>query len=609
MADIKSIGGNPIVPEGVAANSVTDAMLAQTGVRSVVYETVSCVPSATAEGWKLKNNGLCAIDSNYDLVKYSVHAGDTMYLKLSADGDCVYQWQSAASVPASGTNASLVGQPVTVATDAYVTVPSGATYLIVSQLKTNSTNAVTAYRSRLYGIQEVTQGKNLIGTEVGVLYPVPELYEGDNLVISTSDGLGSTKEVYLYFYDKDGAYLNFYALHSGSSSRAVVLPASLDGTFYLGWSASNTSVQPDPDQPLQVEFGNIATSYEPYFGNVKFAYEQIADINARIPTDAQLRNRTYNAAYHAGASDFRTKCQQFSALMYGDTIADVTAPSDYEAFLFFTDPHFTEYENADRCQEYVAQIQKYYNSAPTMFCLCGGDWLQGYDTPAQACFKLGYIGSFMRSMFDGCHMLVGNHDTNYQGKLTEESQISTTRLSIQSINDLWYGGGSAYYEFDGHSTRFFCFDTQVESTTLSAYFYEQAEWFATKLLTNASEHVAIAVHVLRNTWVSEVTHALTALVLDIAKAFNDRDSITVNGNSYDFSAVTTGKVEFLIAGHYHDDANITINGIPCVVTANVQHDNTKGPTFDLVFVDYDAGEIKTVRVGDGSDRTISLASA
>ena len=31
MADIKSIGGNPIVPESVAANSVTDAMLAQTG--------------------------------------------------------------------------------------------------------------------------------------------------------------------------------------------------------------------------------------------------------------------------------------------------------------------------------------------------------------------------------------------------------------------------------------------------------------------------------------------------------------------------------------------------------------------------------------------------
>ena len=31
MADIHSIGGNPIVPESVAANSVTDAMLAQTG--------------------------------------------------------------------------------------------------------------------------------------------------------------------------------------------------------------------------------------------------------------------------------------------------------------------------------------------------------------------------------------------------------------------------------------------------------------------------------------------------------------------------------------------------------------------------------------------------
>ena len=607
MANIKSIGGNPIVPESVAANSVTDAMLASDGVKASVIDTNSHlyhdddIPVyGTATGWALTGNGLSKPSTAYDIVKYAVHSGDVLRLSLANGGDHTYQWQYGSTVPASGTNGNLTGTPVDGVIDGIVTVPDHTTFLIVSTPKDNTTNSVKRHTAYINGFGELTQGKNLIGTEVDVLYPVPELHNGDPLTISTSDGLGSTKNVTINFFDKDGVYLNYYLMQAGTAIRSVNLAKSLEGARYIGYG----NYVPDPAQPLQVEFGLVATSYEPYIGNAKLAWEYIRD-----HADVNLRSRTFNATYHTGASDFRTKCQQFSALMYGDTIADVTAPSDYEAFLFFTDPHFTEYENADRCQEYVAQIQKYYNSAPTMFCLCGGDWLQSYDTPAQACFKLGYIGSFMRSMFDGCHMLVGNHDTNYQGKLTEESQISTTRLSIQSINDLWYGGGSAYYEFDGHSTRFFCFDTQVESTTLSAYFYEQAEWFATKLLTNASEHVAIAVHVLRNTWVSEVTHALTALVLDIAKAFNDRDSITVNGNSYDFSAVTTGKVEFLIAGHYHDDANITINGIPCVVTANVQHDNTKGPTFDLVFVDYDAGEIKTVRVGDGSDRTISLASA
>lgn len=444
-------------------------------------------------------------------------------------------------------------------------------------------------------VRQVSACKNLVGNVQGEYYPIPKLHVGDKLTFSTSDGLPvATSDTVVDFYDKDRNRLDYYVLAIGQVTRTITVQSAFADAVFLG--LRNTKAA----QPIQVEFGPTATEYVPYFGNAKYLSEY-------SPTSQDVADRTFNAAYHIGATDFATKCQQFSALMYGDSIADVDAPSDCESFLFFTDPHFS---TGATCQEYIAQIQKYYNSTPTTFCLSGGDWLNNSDTPAEACFKLGYIDGFMHSMFGNCHMLLGNHDTNYQGKLTPESSLRTTRLSEQSIIDLWYRGSKAYYEFEGSNTRFFCFDTGTENQALSSfgnYGYEQAQWFADKLTTNTATHVAIALHIL---WYDNITNQsmqpLAQLVLDIAKAFNDRDSITVDGTSYSF-ATASGKVEFLIAGHTHRDAETTINGIPCIMSDNVQRDNSYGPTFDLVLVDYSNSVIKTVRVGYGSNRTVSLA--
>jgi hypothetical protein len=111
------------------------------------YEETTISISASPEGWKLDGTGKCVEASNYKLVKYEVTPGDTLHLKLSKDvegteEEGVYQWQSAASVPSNLPNQNLVGEPVSDAVDKYVTVPSGATWLIVSQLKTNTTDSV-----------------------------------------------------------------------------------------------------------------------------------------------------------------------------------------------------------------------------------------------------------------------------------------------------------------------------------------------------------------------------------------------------------------------------------------------------------------------------------
>ena len=100
--------------------------------------------NVTVAKYRLTGSGLCMSSSSYSLYKYYVTAGEILYLYLndvvvSSVSQNVYQFQSAESVPTSGTNSTLIGSPVVGPVDAYVEVPEGATYLIISQL-TSSTN-------------------------------------------------------------------------------------------------------------------------------------------------------------------------------------------------------------------------------------------------------------------------------------------------------------------------------------------------------------------------------------------------------------------------------------------------------------------------------------
>lgn len=354
--------------------------------------------------------------------------------------------------------------------------------------------------------------------------------------------------------------------------------------------------------------------YEEYINRL------VEDMNENGVIDAaELRSQTFNAAFHTGAIDFSEKCQEFSSLLLGDSVNNVTAPTDFESFLFFTDPHLLEGTSSaweQRCYEFMSQIQKYYNSTPTTFCLCGGDWLGNSDLPDQACFKMGYINGFMATMFNDSYLLVGNHDTNYQGKKDSESATYTTKLSVQSIVDLWYRKEKkAYYKFDGARTTFYCFDTGTENQSLAqndGYQMSQAEWFAVSLLSDNSNHIALAMHIIYYNYNAENLEngiqPLTLLLSQISNAYNNRSTISVNGTTYDYST-STGKVEFMIGGHYHQDVVGEMNGIPWIITTNVRHDESVGPSFDLVMVDYDndTRAVKTVRVGNGENRTIPLS--
>ncbi len=328
-------------------------------------------------------------------------------------------------------------------------------------------------------------------------------------------------------------------------------------------------------------------------------------------TSDEIQDRTFNAAYHTGAQKFADVCRKYSMLFNGDETNDIAAVDKCEAFLWFTDPHvFTDMNGGiPKMEEYIAQLQKYYNSTPTTFVLCGGDWLGNSDTPDMACYKMGYIDGICRSMFDKCYMLVGNHDTNYQGKKDTDSATWTTRLSRTAIRNLWYRDiGRAYYDFEGINTHFYCFDTGTENQALTHdndYGYEQALWFAENLLKETHPHIAMAAHIYY--YNDDTVQPLTKLLFQIASSYNNRTTIVVKNKSYDFTDAT-GRVEFMMAGHNHKDYTLVDSRIPVIATLDCGNSQTYTDdcSFDLVFVDYDSRKIKCIRAGVGEDREINL---
>ena len=131
----------PNSTRGVESGGVYD-FFTDTGV--IVNENIPVY--STTSAYRLRSNGTAAPNSAYVLKKYAVTPDDELILNLSKDDSysdsAVFQFQSAASVPASGTNANLVGTPYTSAFNGAVSVPSGARYLIVSQGVGNTTNLV-----------------------------------------------------------------------------------------------------------------------------------------------------------------------------------------------------------------------------------------------------------------------------------------------------------------------------------------------------------------------------------------------------------------------------------------------------------------------------------
>ena len=284
--------------------------------------------------------------------------------------------------------------------------------------------------------------------------------------------------------------------------------------------------------------------------------------------------------------------------------------ANVEPFMFFSDPHVMGEDNTFNSRtvaDFVNSLRFGYENTPTSFIVDGGDWLNKDDYVDGACYKLGIIDGIMRKNFQNYYPANGNHDFNAYGTISEEDS-SDGDLSLDTMKALHYReNGKLYYAFDGTITKNYVFDSgNHHVTTMNAYRWEQLDWFAKKLIEDDSPYAVVWVHVAFTDYTTfDPTQISTFMqtVGQVIEAYNDRESITLNGETYDFSG-KTGKVWAIMCGHTHYDMNYTIGGIPVVSVINAVHSGVV--SYDLGFFDFDNSKLKLFRIGSGSNRTFNL---
>lgn len=284
------------------------------------------------------------------------------------------------------------------------------------------------------------------------------------------------------------------------------------------------------------------------------------------------------------------------------------AECNADTYLFFTDPHLWHSDvKSIRRKEVFAEIKKYYANNPLSFVMSGGDWLTQDDTQDVACRKLGEIDAMMHSLFDKYLPIFGNHDNNYQGKINENSDSNTGRLSNAAMTNLWFRQfGKAYYHYETYLTSYYIMDDGIDSEIdMDDYRWEQLSWLASALVKNKKPHIVIAKHMYYYT--NEVVAPLSRYVIDLCAAFNNRETITLNGTNYDFSN-SEGRVEYMTVGHSHADFDLIDKNIPIIGTRTLANpiDTNVAVSFDMRFADYTNRKLYCIRVGEGNNRIINL---
>ena len=352
-----------------------------------------------------------------------------------------------------------------------------------------------------------------------------------------------------------------------------------------------------------------------YVGSQANDYSCILSV-ARGQNAVDVFHTVYGERYDLLQTLTDSKVQSFSALYNGSESVD--------SYIFFTDPHAMPGANVltkpklDTLDAYLQTVEEYADAIDADTVLCGGDWLNNGDTQAIACYKLRLLKGLSDKHFSGhnYHMLMGNHDTNYQGKRDSSSAANTGQLTQATLDNLLYADtntGKAYYRFDTVNTTYFCLDTGLDwSTAMDSYRWEQIAWLCGQLLTTTKANIIITMHIFANqgtveTYTDHITPMATNVISAI-EAYNSRETVTLNGQNYNFNTVT-GVVRCVLTGHTHFDAVYTTSGgIPVIFTTDATDYATSPVMFDMGFLNYTAGTLSIFRIGEGSDRTITLAT-
>ena len=412
------------------------------------------------------------------------------------------------------------------------------------QGKFNNGSTILAPISKGYINFDNTAKKIVVNGSIGILYNHTMTYINSGTEIEYPNNLTPASGTY------------FYLVYNGNELSIKIANTTYNNIIELEKCSIVACIWIDTKQTIRKD--NISFSMIPY----KIDDDKIYDLE---------------------------KLKEFSSHLISDNPVDT--------FLFFTDPHLQNSAFIDFAKSEVMQnIENYYKRAALAKCISGGDWMNQFTDDNLGAAAMGNVYGYCYSVFHDFLPIQGNHDYNTYTQKPPLSNQTTVNIMMQKY-------GKNYYYEDNIVSRYYIFDSGYDTYTIVAttYQYEQVNWVANLLLNSNKEHSVFFIHqaIIGGNAPDYVYSGFITQLTILANAYNNKQAVTINGITYDFSNVE-GTVHCVIAGHYHQDVNTVLNNIPVVITINAQ----KG--FDLCAIDYDSKKLYMTRIGVGNSRTIDI---
>ena len=160
--------------------------------------------------------------------------------------------------------------------------------------------------------------KNLIGENVGVLYPV-ELNSGDYITMSTKSGENVARQTAIELYNGSKEYLDYVNFTANTSQRTIQI--GIDNVKYIKQKES-------AGEPIQIEIGSEKTRFQKYEkGQAPISDEIISKGQILINNSVDMVNGTYDEYYKKYVD--RCHCRDiFIPARKGDVIEVLSASHD-----------------------------------------------------------------------------------------------------------------------------------------------------------------------------------------------------------------------------------------------------------------------------------------
>ena len=527
-------------------------------------------PYAMPNNYSLYRSGLGHYDQNYHLVKYKVTSGEKVFIICEEPiaAYAAYQFQSAENV-SELSNPYLIGEPVSVATSAEVTVPDGAEFLIFSERDGYSGNGVYTADvvERVEGLEYIA-GKFLVRAVAPFQVATGWKLIGDGRCESNS-GYKLVKyrtypgnEYYLRGYSTGDILYQFQPSYgvSTSSSSAIGEPVT----------SSVEGIVSAPDN------GYYLIMSVPIGDTVSGMYNLI-EKDTLIPD--------YWETYLAGTALPKIYANNLAIGNHG------------VSFVFITDQHTNM-----KCGNLINRV---CDAVAGDLLVNGGDVITG---SADKAAEIATIRTLMHAIPNHKQFVVhGNHDgnRNYSGS-TEANAISDSEfyaMCLRPVEKEIVSDGHLYYYVDNanQKVRYIILDTgEPDSAVIDD---PQIAWMTARITELTSEWTAVI-------FAHQVYTSLNNIDPSGTKIVNALNALS-----------TGAKIACIISGHAHHDQDYMVdNKYPIIVTTalNAWNESTTQGTpltrtwgtdtefaFDVFHIDTANKQIKVTRIGAGSDRTFS----